>query len=111
MSVPQCSPSNRFPNRDGTALNRSAAGIHGSEIDRGKTQAVLVLLARHVETLFGKMARTFLRKIRVQSWQELRNRILKGIAEINADPVVHRWKKFEALATDDTRVCFSETLY
>ena len=64
-----------------------------------------------VETLFGKMARTFLRKIRVQSWQELRDRILKGIAEINADPVVHRWKKFEALATDDTRVCFSETLY
>jgi len=52
-----------------------------------------------VETLFGKMARTFLRHIRVQSWEELRARILKGIAEINAAPVVHRWKKFEALAT------------
>jgi len=52
-----------------------------------------------VETLFGKMARTFLRHIRVQSWDELRDRILKGIAEINAAPVVHRWKKFEALAT------------
>jgi hypothetical protein len=51
-----------------------------------------------VETLFGKMTRTFLRKIRVQSWEELRRRILQGIAEINADPVVHRWKKFEALA-------------
>jgi len=51
-----------------------------------------------VETLFGKMARTFLRHIRVQSWNELRERILKGIEEINADPVVHRWKKFEALA-------------
>jgi transposase len=50
-----------------------------------------------VETLFGKMARTFLRHIRVQSWEELRNRILKGVAEINAAPVVHRWKKFEAL--------------
>jgi transposase len=50
-----------------------------------------------VETLFGKMARTFLRHIRVQSWEELRARILKGIEEINADPVVHRWKKFEAL--------------
>lgn len=50
-----------------------------------------------VETLFGKMARTFLRHIRVQSWAELRDRILKGIAEINAAPVVHRWKKFEAL--------------
>ena len=50
-----------------------------------------------VETLFGKMARTFLRHIRVQSWEELRRRILQGIAEINAEPVVHRWKKFDAL--------------
>jgi transposase len=53
-----------------------------------------------VETLFGKMARTFLRHIRVQSWEELRHRILKGIEEINADPVVHRWKKFEALGAE-----------
>jgi hypothetical protein len=36
----------------------------------------------------------------VQSWEELRDRIQKGIAEINAAPVVHRWKKFEALAAD-----------
>lgn len=49
------------------------------------------------ETLFGKMARTFLRHIRVHSWEELRDRIRKGIEEINADPVVHRWKTFEAL--------------
>jgi transposase len=62
-----------------------------------------VLTPRHgswlniVETLFGKMARTFLRHIRVQSWEELQTRILQGIAEINAAPVVHRWKKFEAL--------------
>lgn len=53
-----------------------------------------------VETLFGKMARTFLRHIRVQSLDELKARILKGIAEINAAPVVHRWKKFQALAQD-----------
>jgi transposase len=52
-----------------------------------------------VETLFGKMARTFLRHIRVQTWDELHDRIQKGISEINADPVVHRWKKFEALTT------------
>jgi len=51
-----------------------------------------------VETLFGKMARTFLRHIRVQSWEELRDRILQGVDEINAAPVVHRWKKFESLA-------------
>jgi transposase len=53
-----------------------------------------------VETLFGKMARTFLKGIRVGSWEELRARILKGIAEINAAPVVHRWSKFEALTSD-----------
>jgi transposase len=50
-----------------------------------------------VETLFGKMARTFLKQIRVQTREELRERILKGVAEINAEPVVHRWKAFEAL--------------
>ena len=52
-----------------------------------------------VETLFGKMAHTFLKRIRVESWEELRERILQGIAEINAAPVVHRWRKFEALET------------
>ena len=50
-----------------------------------------------VETLFGKMTRTFLRQIRVGSRNELRDRILLGIAEINEMPVVHRWKAFEAL--------------
>lgn len=47
-----------------------------------------------VETLFGKMARTFLKHIRVTSKKELKNRILLGIKEINDSPVVHRWKKF-----------------
>src|SRR5450432_4034103 len=50
-----------------------------------------------VETLFGKMAHTFLRQIRVKSKAELKERILRGIAEINAAPVVHRWKKFGPL--------------
>ena len=48
-----------------------------------------------VETLFGKMAHTFLRQIRVKSKAELKQRILLGIAEINAAPVVHRWKKLD----------------
>jgi hypothetical protein len=55
-----------------------------------------------VETLFCKMAHAFLPHIRVESWNELRNRILRGVEEINASPVVHRWKKFDAL--DDLRV-------
>jgi len=50
-----------------------------------------------VETLFGKMAHTFLRQMRVQTWEELKERILKGVAEINAAPVVHRWRRFEGL--------------
>ena len=52
-----------------------------------------------VETLFGKMARTFLRGMRVASWQEMKERILRGITEINQAPVVHRWSNFTALET------------
>jgi hypothetical protein len=52
-----------------------------------------------VETLFGKMAHTFLREIRVRSKAERKERILHGIAQINAAPVVHRWKKFDLLAS------------
>jgi transposase len=48
-----------------------------------------------VETLFGKMSRTFLRGIRVDSVSELKERIMQGVAEINANPVVHRWGKFD----------------
>jgi transposase len=46
-----------------------------------------------IETFFSKIARTFLKHIRVDSKEELKKRILKGIDEINAEPVVHRWKK------------------
>jgi transposase len=48
-----------------------------------------------IECAFSKMARTFLRHIRVTSKDELKRRILKGIAEINASPVVFRWNKFD----------------
>lgn len=53
-----------------------------------------------VETLFGKMARTFLNKIRVESASELKDRILQGIQEINENPVIHRWTKFEIVNND-----------
>jgi len=45
-----------------------------------------------IESLFGKMARTMLRGIRVKSKAELKERIRKYLDEINADPVVFRWK-------------------
>ena len=48
-----------------------------------------------IECAFSKMARTFLRHIRVKSIDELKQRILKGIAEFNAAPVVFRWRKFD----------------
>ena len=48
-----------------------------------------------VETAFSKMARTFLRHIRVSSKEKLKKRILKGIEEINEATVVYRWKNFD----------------
>jgi len=47
-----------------------------------------------IEAAFSKMARTFLRHIRVSSKAELKERILKGVDEINSTPVIYRWKKF-----------------
>jgi len=47
-----------------------------------------------IESFFSKIARTFLKHIRVESKEELKERILKGIEEINAEPVVHRWNNF-----------------
>jgi transposase len=52
-----------------------------------------------VESAFSKMARTFLRHIRVASLDELRQRILKGIDEMNAHPVRFQWKSFEPKMT------------
>jgi transposase len=48
-----------------------------------------------IEAAFSKMARTFLRHIRVTSKTELKDRILKGIKEFNETPAVYRWKKFD----------------
>lgn len=45
-----------------------------------------------VESFFSKMARTMLRGIRVGSKQELKERILLYLDEVNRDPVVFRWK-------------------
>jgi transposase len=45
-----------------------------------------------VETMFSKMARSMLRGIRVASKQELIDRIHRYFEQINADPVIFRWK-------------------
>src|SRR5271165_92405 len=44
-----------------------------------------------VEGFFSKLARSVLRHIRVASRQELKERILAAISDINRDPVVHTW--------------------
>jgi transposase len=45
-----------------------------------------------IEMFFSKIARSFLKHIRVDSKEELKERIYKGIAEINNEPVIFRWK-------------------
>ena len=45
-----------------------------------------------IESLFAKMAKSFLRGLRVQSKEELNARILKWLDEINESPVIFRWK-------------------
>jgi transposase len=48
-----------------------------------------------VESFFGKLARTLLRGLRVASKAELKERIMRGLAELNEAPVVFRWTKLE----------------
>jgi len=45
-----------------------------------------------VESFFGKFARVFLRGIRASSKEEMAERIYRYMDEINAEPVVYRWK-------------------
>lgn len=45
-----------------------------------------------IESMFGKMARTVLRGLRVKSKDELRERFGKYFDEINRDPVIFHWK-------------------
>ena len=54
-----------------------------------------------VETLFSKMARSMLRGIRVATKEELVQRIHQYFEEVNADPVVFRWKyKMDEVTVD-----------
>ena len=44
-----------------------------------------------IEGFFSKLARSVLRNIRVASKQELKERIMAAIGDINRDPIVHTW--------------------
>jgi len=45
-----------------------------------------------IEILFSKMARSFLRHIRVQSKEELIERVHRGIEQMNEELVIFRWR-------------------
>jgi transposase len=44
-----------------------------------------------IEGFFSKLARSVLRHVRVTSKQELKDRIMAGIDDVNRHPVVHTW--------------------
>ena len=44
-----------------------------------------------IEGFFSKFARSVLRHIRVTSKQELKDRIMAGIEDVNRHPVIHTW--------------------
>jgi transposase len=44
-----------------------------------------------IEGFFSKFARSVLRHIRVASKQELKERIMEGIKDVNRHPVIHTW--------------------
>ena len=53
-----------------------------------------------IEMFFSKIARSFLRHIRVETKQELEDRIYQGIQAINEEPVIFKWKyKMEEYAS------------
>ena len=62
-----------------------------------------------VESAFSKMARSFLRHIRVASLEELKQRILKGIDEMNAH--ARSLPVEELRLSNDLNVKFRETMY
>jgi hypothetical protein len=62
-----------------------------------RTEGIFVFTPKHcswlnlVEGFFSKLARSVLRHIRVASKQELEDRLLAAIDDINQHPVVHTW--------------------
>jgi hypothetical protein len=45
-----------------------------------------------IEGFFSKLARSVLRHIRVSSKDELKQRLIAFIGDINREPVVHTWR-------------------
>jgi transposase len=59
-----------------------------------------------IESLFAKMAKTFLRGIRVSSKDDLKQRILKWLEELNDSPIVFRWKwRMDTISQQNSLLC------
>ena len=55
-----------------------------------------------IESFFSKMTKQMLRGIRVNTKQELAERIYKYFDEVNREPVVYHWKyKMEEISMDE----------
>ena len=55
-----------------------------------------------IESFFSKMTKQMLKGIRVNTKQELEDRIYKYFDEVNADPVVYHWTyKFDEISSED----------
>ena len=93
----------KYPKGDKIRIVLDNLKVHTSEATRKYLATVpgrfeFVFTPKHgswlnmVEGFFSKMTRQMLRGIRVNSKDELTNRIYKYFAEINEDPIVFHWK-------------------
>ena len=93
----------KYPKGDKIRIVLDNLKVHTSEATRKYLATVpgrfeFVFTPKHgswlnmVEGLFSKMTRQMLRGIRVNSKDELTNRIYKYFAEINEEPIVFHWK-------------------
>lgn len=93
----------KYPKGDLIRIVLDNVSVHTSAETRHYLTTVpsrfeFVLTPRHgswpdlVEGLFSRMTRQMLRGIRVSSKDELKERILRYFKEVNAEPVVYRWK-------------------
>ena len=93
----------RYPKGDRVRLVPDDLRVHTSQEARRYLATVpgrfeFVFTPKHgswpdmVEGFLGKMTRQMLRGIRVESKEELKERIYKYFEEVNREPVVYRWK-------------------
>jgi hypothetical protein len=75
----------RLPGNQGLARNPARGTFHFRVHPEAR------LLAQSRRGFFSQMPRSALRLIRVASKQELKDRILAAIDDLNCDPVVHIW--------------------